>query len=68
MNEQADQMALINNQFSYQSRVEMQVKDAQEKAAMFALGQMGFVDYDKNLRLCKARKNDVNQVINDLSQ
>lgn len=34
---------------------------------MVMLGQMGFVDFDKNLSLCRKYKNDINQVINALN-
>ena len=45
----------------------MQIKEKNEKATMLALGQMGFVDYEKNLRLCKKYSNDIPRVINELN-
>jgi hypothetical protein len=47
--------------------VELRVKDNKDKATMVQLGQMGFVDFDKNLNLCKKYKNDINQIINAIN-
>lgn len=65
--QRADSIALANRQIDYNSKVELRVKDNREKATMVQLGQMGFVDFDKNLNLCKKHKNDINQIINALN-
>ena len=67
MLQRADTMAIANNQISYSNNVELKLKDPMEKAAMFSLGQMGFIDYEKNLKLCKKHKNELNAIVVELS-
>jgi hypothetical protein len=65
--EKVEQKSLAELQ--YQARVENLIKMKSDQKVIDTLNElmgMGFLDYDKNFKLCMTYKCDVNQVVNNL--